>query len=308
MSGVSFYSIKLEKPEQCPICWDSMSDENAVVTHKVRNAYHTFHESCVITTALSQNPVCPLCCDKISSINGKVLAQGDEEESLVIAAKRGDLNAVRELLSKVIISEEARGRAVWRASWRGYLSIVRELLSNHATISRSHRQSAIFSSRSHIDIVRELLNNISEEDRGLIVFDASGQGYLDVVRELLSNHATISEKHRGRAVWHASWMGHLDIVRELLNSLSEKDRGLTAIEAAENNHLEIIKLLLASGEISIRDRIAAIGSGWALGRGRLEMARLLMPNAPSWKSQVALLALGVGALSIYLNQASGESS
>ena len=156
----------------------------------------------------------------------------------------------------------------------------------------------------------EIRNGImSEKDRGWAVIQAGQMGHLDRVRELLSNHATISEKHRGWATIQASCQGRLDIVRVLLSNnatISEEHRGAAVVQSGENNHFEISKLLLANGKISIIDRTCAIGQ--AIYNSNLKMAGLLMAPTLSRKSQVALLALGVGALSIYLNQASGESS
>jgi hypothetical protein len=205
--------------------------------------------------------------------------------ALIEAAKQGDRELVRELLSGgAEISTDYRGWAVAGAAGGGHLAFVRELLSGGAEISSRERGWAVRDAAcgGHVEVVRELLlggAEIGTYDRGRAVSGAALGGHLEVVRELLSGGAEISSRDRGGAVNCAALGGHLDIVRELFKGIEEQKvqelRGQAVAGAARGGHLEAVRELLSGGaEISTDDRGQAVTD--AARGGHLAVVRELL--------------------------------
>jgi hypothetical protein len=204
-----------DEPEICGICLDDIKGEG--LEHMFNSKVsHRFHTKCV-KPWLEEHQSCPLCRDRVTSINGEPLTNDRAGDQIAIAAFHGDNATVRFLLRSGTISEEQRGHAVVAATNRGHVQVVR-LLLDRAEISQTNRENA--------------------------VIDATSAGHVDIVRLLLSS-GTITEYKRGWAVYWAASNGHFAIVRLLLSSgtISEEDRSFAAAIARDNGHYRTAALV-----------------------------------------------------------------
>lgn len=180
------------------------------------------------------------------------------DTELHLAAQRGDLAAVRQILADIgagggadldpaIVAEiraavvgeanEVGQTAIMIAAEKGYVDIVRELLrySNEESIARKNHTGfdALHTAarEGHQDIVKILLDHYPNLSKTLgpsnatPLISAAVRGHTAIVRQLITQNSTLLErtKQNGKNALHfAARQGHADIVRTLL----EKDANL----------------------------------------------------------------------------------
>ncbi|KAM7499223.1 hypothetical protein LguiA_023637 [Lonicera macranthoides] len=179
------------------------------------------------------------------------------DTELHLAAQRGDLKAVQQILGDIdsqmvgtlsgadfdaevaeirasVVNEvnELGETALYTATEKGHLDVVKELLkySNQETVSKKNRSGFdplhIAASQGHHAIVKLLLDH----DPGLSktigrsnatpLISAAERGHTAVVNELLQKDCSLLEisKSNGKNALHlAARQGHVDIVKELLD-------------------------------------------------------------------------------------------
>jgi hypothetical protein len=74
---MSFNPVSLRIEEECRICLEPIKEGTC---HQAGAVFHVFHEAC-LTQAIAAAPNCPLCRERIFSINGKAVAAkvGEDE-------------------------------------------------------------------------------------------------------------------------------------------------------------------------------------------------------------------------------------
>lgn len=204
--------------------------------------------------------------------------------SLMVAAERGHLDIVKELLSKdepylgAAKSVDGFGNtALVYAAVYNHISIVKELLEKIGNIPGWYtsefsakveefglwRALKLATQHNHFDVVQELLKR--EPDRNEIQFYAARNGHLNLIRELakrgsLNFYEEEEDILFGNTVlMRAAREGHLDIITELINLgapvRGKNTNGSTALHAAaEYNKLFAVRELLNRGAfVNARD-------------------------------------------------------
>jgi hypothetical protein len=75
---MSFNPVSLVKPEDCSICWEPIKEGSC---HQAGNVIHIFHEACLNEAVVKGTVDCPLCREKITSINDKPVSKEPIEQS-----------------------------------------------------------------------------------------------------------------------------------------------------------------------------------------------------------------------------------
>jgi hypothetical protein len=131
---------KLEKPEECPICMDSLDNEKYPLRadNDEKVCGHWVHHSCVISSGKQE---CPMCREKI-----KLNRQ-----------QQGELNAIKTKHKKDKEAEE-------RHEIMEALRVERTIMSRNTRWIDSRRQRDIFTSRSR-DVPRRVQEYIDSDER-----------------------------------------------------------------------------------------------------------------------------------------------
>lgn len=178
------------------------------------------------------------------------------DTELHLAAQRGDLAAVRAILSDI------DAQMVGTASGAEFDAEVAEIRSAVVNEVNEVGETALFTAaeKGHLDIVVELLkyserDNIARKNRS--GFDAlhaaSREGHLAIVQVLLNHDPTLSKTFgpsNATPLISAATRGHVEVVNQLLDQDSglvelSKANGKNALHfAARQGHVEIVKALL----------------------------------------------------------------
>ncbi|KAK4478595.1 hypothetical protein RD792_014083 [Penstemon davidsonii] len=178
------------------------------------------------------------------------------DTELHLAAQRGDVAAVRQILGEI---DEQMLKTLSGAEFDAELAEIRAAVVNEVN---ELGETALFTAadRGCIDVVKELLNYTTKEGirlKNKSGFDplhiAASQGHHDIVKILLQHDPGLSKtvsQSNATPLISAATKGHLAIVNELLaidSSLLEISRsnGKNALHlAARQGHVEIVKALL----------------------------------------------------------------
>jgi ankyrin repeat protein len=156
-------------------------------------------------------------------------------------------------------SDRAKEEMLRSASFSGYLSIVRELISQGVNI------------------------NASESNGWTALMYAAAKGNLDIFQVLLAAGADVNLKERSgeTALSKAVYWGHLEIVNLLLSAGAEvngidNEGSMPLIQSMCFGRIEIIKVLLAAGaNPNLRDKNGKTALEIAIEHQQTEIANLL---------------------------------
>ncbi|KAH9151765.1 hypothetical protein AeRB84_005694 [Aphanomyces euteiches] len=184
-------------------------------------------------------------------------------KDLLAAAQNGDLNSVRDLLTRgadANFNDERDESPLHWASGKGYLDIVKELLLHGASVdAQSQSGSAglhFAASSGHLDVVAELLArvNLPNLTDQTALHNATSEQHLKIVNRLLDDGASVDfQDSYGVAPIHiAVRKGDEDILKELLDRGASVDlpdnSGNTPIySATRRGDLKILNVLLNCG-------------------------------------------------------------
>lgn len=196
-------------------------------------------------------------------------AQGNPERDrdLLVAAERGEIAVVRELVAKGarVNWRDHRGRTpLLAATWRNRIDVARFLIQEGADVN-----------------AKDLI-----QDSPFLV--AGAEGRVEILRLMVPAGADLKDTNRfgGTALIPAAHRGHVEAVKYLLTTRIDKDHinnlGWTALMEAVvlgdggPAHSEIVRLLVEAGanaSIPDRDRITPLEH--AKKRGYAEIVRIL---------------------------------
>ncbi len=142
---------------------------------------------------------------------------------------------------------ETKERCLAGASEKGYLGVVKYLMSQGANVHASHAL-AWASEHGHLKVVKYLVSQGADvhADDDYVLELASYNGHLEVVKHLISQGMDV-----GRALVSASCNGHLEVVKYSIGNVeagthtSDEDYALGL--ASQNGHLEVVKCLIEAG-------------------------------------------------------------
>ncbi|KAH9143873.1 hypothetical protein AeRB84_012154 [Aphanomyces euteiches] len=183
----------------------------------------------------------------------------DANQRLIDAAERGDLAAVRALLTRSNVnSKDSFTRTpLFHASKFGHLDIVRELLDHGAAIDTADKDGwtplVVASYNNQLSVVKFLLDSgapidkVDKDGKAALIF-AAEMGHLDIVNELLARGASINmgNKDNWTPLIMASFQGFTNIAKALL--------------AQERQKVDVVQALLDSG--ASVDFANTIKDGW----------------------------------------------
>lgn len=183
---------------------------------------------------------------------------------------------------------------LWLAAEKGFVPVVRALLSRGADIEKPSKNGAtpLFraSQEGRVEVVRVLLEHGADihktaKNGATPLHAASEQGHADVVRELMKRGAMINmvTKLRSTPLHNASQNGNTEVLRVLLSHGGEVDKVVhkrtPLFVAAQEGHADAVKVLLEHGaEIN---KIAIHGAtplNMASLRGHVEVVKMLLEN------------------------------
>ncbi|XP_058099007.1 ankyrin repeat-containing protein ITN1-like [Magnolia sinica] len=173
-----------------------------------------------------------------------------------LAAKRGDLAAVRQIISEI---DAQMVGTVMGADFDAEVADIREAVVNEVN---ELGETALFvaAEEGHVDVVRELLKYSNKESISRknqsgfdVLHKAASQGHQAIVQVLLDHDPGLSRTtgpSNATPLVSAAMRGHTEVVNELLSkdsSLLEisKTNGKNALHlAARQGHADIVKALL----------------------------------------------------------------
>lgn len=166
---MSFNPVSLRQPEECRICLDPIKEG---LCHQAGGVFHVFHEAC-LRRAMEDARSCPLCREKITSLNGKAVIDNPVEIPPLLAL------VLRDMSMSIAVSENRR-------------EDVQRLLDECPDADReSLRGSAVTDAAEHNnqELVQILLaqGSIPELLRGSAVIKAARHNNLDLVRMLIAH-------------------------------------------------------------------------------------------------------------------------
>jgi hypothetical protein len=217
LSSDSLANAASEAAEECPICAESLGQDNLSSPYPCE---HRFHTDCINQWFNQPGGLfCPYC-----------RAQIDLDSLLIGASAGGHLDVVDILLqvgANVNATDNDGFAALMFASAKGHLNVVDRLLAAGAGV------------------------NVASNNGTTALIGASYKGHLNIVNRLIAAGVNVNAASNGgyTALIGASVEGHLDIVNRLLAS-SDIDigifskRGNTALDVArKKGHAEIVSAI-----------------------------------------------------------------
>jgi hypothetical protein len=274
--------------EECGICYEAA----AKAALKTLSCTHAFHKDCVETWVKKckndrKDPTCPLCRAIIPEEPDPVLSR-----SLVLAAIKGDVRAVKDLVSKDAtlshISSDSRGEALYSAITQG-----REDLVSLLTTSRAFTRSEKF-------VARCLQLAIEKKDENREI-------YATVVGQFRNLKRPLSTDDRTSALEFAVQKGASLAAEALMENgpISEEARYKIAKLALQNEDNESLRHVLRS-PLSNRHMISlnakvAFSLSKTLGRSVLELGKANLQVAVQLAQEAARSVRGCNLSSTQIN-------
>ena len=196
-------------------------------------------------------------------------SQKGKDSALKRAAMYDRLEMVKELLPHA--SQKYKDKALWHAAWHGHLDVVKYLLS-HASKKGIDEVLELAACKGQLEVVKEILPYASQKGKDSTLKRAACKGQLEVVK-LLIPQATQDGKNK--ALKEAAWNSHLEIVKEFLPHADQKGKDAALRTAAERGHLGVVKYLLPHASQLVKDNAL---SNAAL-CGHLEVVKYLLLHA-----------------------------
>jgi len=190
----------------------------------------------------------------------------EQPNTLISAAKRGNLKRVRELLEQCADINQATEHgttALMKASLKGHVEVVKVLLESGAAVDQAKKSGTTAlmkaSRKGHVEVVKVLLENGANVDR--LKKDRATRVRLMLRDDLPNlsggvesnpNFFNQAESYCSTALIFASRKGHSEVVKLLLTYKAkphlQMSNGLTAlIAASRKSYVEIARLLLNKG-------------------------------------------------------------
>jgi len=198
---------------------------------------------------------------------GVAMAQTGNDAALILAAKHGEVNVVRQLLAEGarINARDKNGRtALMAVTRRNYVEVARLLIREGADVN-----------------AKDLM-----QDTPFLY--AGAEGLIDILKMTLAAGADLASTNRfgGTALIPACHHGHVEAVKLLLGTAIDVDHinnlGWTALLEAVilgdggPIYVEIVRLLVAAGaNVNIADRDGVTPLAQAQQRGFTEIAQIL---------------------------------
>lgn len=188
-------------------------------------------------------------------------------EALAAAARRGDLPAVRQMLSSRAhvdaIGVDGASAIVSAVQSRNDAMITDLLAANADVNIRGSALNTVLISAtldSNLGLVQALItakaivNQQRADGRTALLF-ASGHGELDIVNALLGAGADVEtqNEHGTRAIMNASFNGHLAVVEALFSAKADvnarNNDGKTALDMVDPVLADVVQFLVANGGV-----------------------------------------------------------
>lgn len=188
-----------------------------------------------------------------------------EDTALMIAARSGDLDVVRQLIEAGADMNHRNNQqytALMLAARNGHVDVVRLLVDARADVHHHNHQRdtalMLAAQNGHFHVVRRLVDahadvNHHNHQGDTALMLAAMNGHRNVVRRLLQTDTPVDHRNNegDTALTLAAQHGYVDIVRQLIDSganvKSQNDMGNRALTlAAENGHLNVVIQLMKS--------------------------------------------------------------
>ncbi|CAI8024804.1 Ankyrin repeat domain-containing protein 50 [Geodia barretti] len=237
------------------------------------------------------------------------------------AAERGDVKAVRKLLSTSVNinsrTEDEGDTALLVASCRGHVEVVRLLLEAGASVLIPDKNGTsplyVASQEGHSEVVDVLVKAGADvnqawtkESCSVPLETAAHNGHTETVQRLLEAGAIVNHQNKSgqTPVWSASLNGHTAVVQLLIEngadiSICDKNGASPLYVASEYGHSDVVDILLQAGA-DVHKATTKSGSvplGIAAKKGHTEtVQRLLEAGANiNYQNKDGVVPLGIAA-------------
>ncbi|XP_068250123.1 putative ankyrin repeat protein RF_0381 [Palaemon carinicauda] len=210
-------------------------------------------------------------------------------ENLAKEAEKGNLEKVKDLVSRGADVNFSGGNPLWNAARGGYIEIVKYLIESGANPDGDESFKggivAVAAEHNHLDILDILIASGASVTPGEygrnVLFRAAENGHLEAVRKLIQAGADVNYGD-GFSLLNAAKNGHLEVVKTFIDAGADVNAGGGWIlnNVAHAGETEVMKSLIAAGatkeHIDVSMRAAARG-------GHLETVKLLLDNGADAK-------------------------
>ncbi|XP_068248922.1 kinase D-interacting substrate of 220 kDa-like [Palaemon carinicauda] len=210
-------------------------------------------------------------------------------ENLAKEAEKGNLENVKDLVSRGADVNYGSGVPLWNAAKGGYIEIVKYLLESGANPDGDESFKggivAVAAEHNHLDILDLLIASGASVTPGIygsdVLFRAAENGHVEAVRKLIQVGANVNHGD-GFSLLNAAKNGHLEVVKAFIDAGADVNAGEGWIldNAAEAGQTEVMKILIAAG--ATKEHLDFAMSAAAKG-GHFETVKLLLDNGADAK-------------------------
>ncbi|AEQ32963.1 ankyrin repeat protein [Megavirus chiliensis] len=185
--------------------------------------------------------------------------------ALIISSKKGNIEAVNELIKKGVNIKAKNNTALIEASKHGHIEIVKLLINNGANVkAQNHQAIQLACEYNHMEIVKFLVDQGSflTANNNKSIQLASKRGNLEIVKYLIENGANVYSNNQ-MPIQLATEKGRLETVKYIFNIYKHENKNISdtiidkklLILAIKSGCFELVEYLLTEIDANLNREV-----------------------------------------------------
>ncbi|EFO61869.1 Kinase, NEK [Giardia lamblia P15] len=203
--------------------------------------------------------------------------------TLIYAAVRGDIDAVRDCLHEAGQQDIGGKTALMYAAARGHIEIVSLLVEKEVCMRDKCGRTALMSAAENnynqcVDVLLEKEGGMQDEDGWTAMMCAAANNNMECIRLLIEKEARMQDRCGMTALMHAAEdnsISAINIILEHEKGMRSKQNRNALYYALKSEHLKVAKIIIPHEDPTDKDGVTALMR--AASRGDIEMVRTLIP-------------------------------